>query len=57
MFALFVLEDGLADADALVADIGTRIVGRRRNELFDLFLRLVAERATQRLVWAIFFHV
>src|SRR5215469_7802555 len=57
LFALFVFENRLADADTLVADVRPGVVGRRTDELLHLFLRLVAEGTAERFVWAIFFHV
>src|SRR5713226_1716936 len=56
LLALFVLEDLLADGDALIADVGARIVRRRADQLLDLLLRLVAERAAQRFVGIKFSH-
>ena len=43
-----VFEDGVADGDALVADVGARIIAGRRNQFCDGVLRLVAERAAER---------
>src|SRR5262249_45863132 len=58
LFALFILENRFAHADALVADVGARIVRRRTDQLLDLLLRFVAEGTAQRFVGAIFlFHV
>ena len=45
LFALLVFQNGLANADALIADIRPRIVRGRTDQLFHLFLRLVTERA------------
>src|ERR1700676_2517246 len=56
LFALLILKNGLANADTFVADISARIVRRRADQLFDLFLSLVAEGTAQRLVWIEFFH-
>src|SRR5260370_41398782 len=56
LLALFILENGLANADTFVADVGARIVGRRTDQLLDLLLGLVTEGAAQRLVWVKFFH-
>src|SRR6266581_8506713 len=56
LFPLFVFQDGLANAHALVADIRAGIVRRRTDQLFDLLLRLVAKGAAQWLVWVKFFH-
>ena len=56
LFALLLFEDLLADAHALVADVGARIVGRRTDQLLDLLLRLVAERTAQRFVRVKFSH-
>jgi hypothetical protein len=55
LLALFILKNGLANADAFVADVGARIVRRRADQLFDLFLRLMAKGTAQRLVWVKFF--
>src|ERR1019366_6686244 len=41
---LVVLEDGIADSNALVADIRTRIVAGRGNQLSDYVLTLMAKR-------------
>ena len=57
LFPLFVFENRLADADALIADVRPRVVRRRTDQLFHLLLGLMAEGTAQRLVWAIFFHV
>src|SRR5258705_5939587 len=57
MFALFVFQNRLADADTLVADVRPRIIRRRTDELLHLLLGLVAEGAAKRFVWSIFFHV
>ena len=43
--AAIVVEDGVADRHALVADIGARIVAGRRDQLGDGILRFMAERA------------
>ena len=56
LFALFIFENGLANADAFVADVGARIVRRRADQLFDLFLRFMAKGTAQWLVWVEFFH-
>ncbi len=56
LLALFILENGLADADTFVADVRARIVRRRTNQLLDLLLSLMAEGAAQRLIWIEFFH-
>jgi hypothetical protein len=41
---LVVLKDGIADSNALVADVRTRIVARRGNEFSDYVLTLMAKR-------------
>jgi hypothetical protein len=46
--AAVVLEDRVADSHAFIADVGARIVARRRDQFGHGVLRLVAERATQR---------
>src|SRR5258708_29166931 len=56
LLALFILENGLANADTFIADVGARIVGRRTDQLLDLLLSLVAEGAAQWLGWIKFFH-
>src|SRR5579863_7619526 len=56
LFALFLFEDLLADADTLIADVGARVVRRRADQLFDLLLRLVAERTAERFVRTKFSH-
>ena len=56
--AAVVFEDGVADGDALVADVGARVVGGRRDELGDGVLRFVAERAAKRFFGtAAWFHL
>src|SRR5215469_7526323 len=57
LFALLILQNRLANAHTLVADVRPRVVRRRTDQLFHLFLGLVAEGTAQGLVWAIFFHV
>src|SRR5258708_5801750 len=57
LFALFVFQNRLADADTLIADVRPGIIRRRTDELLHLLLGLVAEGATKRFVWRIFFHV
>ena len=47
-----VFQDRVANCDALVADIGPRIVAGRRDQFGYGILRLMAERATQNLVGA-----
>src|SRR5260370_24013865 len=56
LLALFIFQNGLADADAFVADVRAGIVRRRTDQLFDLFLRLMAEGTAQGLVLVAFFH-
>src|SRR5215469_8081095 len=57
LFPLFVFEDGLANANALVADVRPGIVGRRTDELLYLFLGLMTEGTAKRFIWAVFIHV
>ncbi len=45
--AAIVFENRVADGDALIADVGARIVAGRRDQLGNGVLRLVAERAAQ----------
>src|SRR5580698_9718020 len=47
---LVVLEDRVANRNAFVADIGPRVIARRRNQLTDNILTLVAEGTSQCLV-------
>src|SRR5205807_8227020 len=42
-----IFENGVADRDALVANVGPGIVARGRDQLGNGVLRLVAERAAQ----------
>src|SRR6266850_2773008 len=56
LLAFLIFQNRLANPDALVADIGARIVRRRTDELFDLLLCLMAEGTAQGLVWVEFFH-
>src|SRR6202030_4165965 len=56
LFALLFFENLLADAHALIAYVGARVVGRRTDQFFDLLLRFVAERAAQRFVGIKFSH-
>src|SRR6516225_7293038 len=57
LFSLFVFENGLANADTLVADVRPGIVGRRTDELLYLFLGLMTKETAKRFIWAVFFHV
>jgi hypothetical protein len=45
-----VFDDGIADRNTLIADIGARVITRRGNELTDYVLTLVAERTAKRVV-------
>ncbi len=56
LFALFFLENLLADGHALVADVGARVVRRRADQLLDLLLRFMAEGTAQWFVSAEFFQ-
>src|SRR2546429_10002782 len=56
LFSLLIFQYGLANADALIADVRSWIVRRRTDQLFDLLLSFVAEGAAQRFVWVEFFH-
>jgi hypothetical protein len=47
---LVVFEDGIADGDALIADIRPRVVAGRGDELTDNVLALMAKRAAQSIV-------
>ncbi len=51
LFALFLFQNLLADAHALVADVRARIVRGRADQLLDLLLRFMAEGTAQRFVW------
>jgi hypothetical protein len=50
LFTTVVLEDGVADRNTLIADIRAGIVRRRRDQLGDCVLRLMAERATEGFI-------
>jgi hypothetical protein len=41
-----VLQNGIADGDALVADVRTRVIARRRDELSDYVLTFMAKRTS-----------
>jgi hypothetical protein len=43
---LVVLQNGIADGDALVADVRTRVIARRRDELSDYVLTFMAKRTS-----------
>jgi len=47
---LVVLQNGITDSDALVADIGARIVAWRGNELSNYVLAFMAKRTAQSIV-------
>ena len=47
-----VFQDRVADCDALVANVGARIVAGRRDQFGYGILRLMAERTAQNLVGA-----
>ena len=49
-FRAVVFQNGVADGNALIADVGARIIGGRRNQLGDGVLRLVAKRTAQYFV-------
>src|SRR5580704_5442400 len=51
LLALFVFQNLLADAHALVADVGPRILRGRADKLLHLLLRFMAEGTSQRLFW------
>src|SRR5439155_17481336 len=42
-----IFQNGITNCDALVANIGSRIVARRGDQLSDSVLRFVAERAAK----------
>ena len=57
LFALFVFQNGFANADALITYIGARVVRRRADQLLDLLLRFMAEGTPQRFVGVVLlFH-
>jgi hypothetical protein len=47
---LVVFEDGIADGNALIADICPRVVAGRRDELTNYVLALMAKRTAQSIV-------
>jgi len=47
-----ILENRVAYSDALIANIGARIIGRRGDELSDDVLTFVAEGTTQGIIGA-----
>jgi hypothetical protein len=47
---LVVFQDGIADGDALIADIRPRIVAGRGDELTNYVLALMAKRTAQSIV-------
>jgi hypothetical protein len=47
---LVVFEDGIADRDALIADIRPRVVAGRGDELTNYVLALMAKRTAQSIV-------
>ncbi len=51
-----VFKDRIADGDALVANIGARVVGGGGDQLADNVLALVTERTTKRIVGASALH-
>ena len=51
LLVLVVFQNGVAYGDALIADVGSRIVAERgRDQLSDDILALMTKRATQRFV-------
>jgi hypothetical protein len=51
-----ILKDGIADGDALVANVGARIVGGRGDQLTNNILAFMAERTTQRIIGTYTLH-
>src|ERR1019366_8638001 len=49
-FRAVVLQNGVADGNALIANVGSRVVGGRRDQLGNSVLRLVAKRTAQYFV-------
>ncbi len=47
---LVVFQNGVADGDAFIADVGPRIIARGGNELGHGILRFVAERTTEYVI-------
>jgi len=45
-----VLNDGIADGDAFIADVSSRIVAGRRNKFADDVLALMTERTAEGIV-------
>src|SRR5579884_4158870 len=50
LFVPVVFQDGIANCDTLVADVGSRIVARRGNQLANDILAFMAEGTTERVV-------
>src|SRR5260370_24623520 len=57
LLAFFVVQNRLADADTFVADIRARIVRRRADQFFNLFLGLMAKGTAEGLLWVEFFYL
>src|SRR3954462_10482142 len=49
-FCAIVFQDGVADGDALVANVSPRIIARRGDEFGNSVLRFMAERTTKCFV-------
>jgi len=56
LLALFLFKNLLANTHAFIANVGTRIIRRRTDELLNLLLRFMTERTAQRFVRAKFSH-
>src|SRR5450759_4035508 len=56
LLAAVILQDGVAEGNALVANVGAWVIAGRRDELANNLLALVAEGTTQRLVGTRSFH-
>src|SRR5262249_28666366 len=50
-FTAVVFQNGIADGNALIANVGPGIIARGRNKLGHGVLRLVAKRTTKCLFW------
>src|SRR5258706_15983675 len=50
LIVAIVFQDGIAHRDALITDVGTRIVARGRDQLADNVLAFMTEGTTERVV-------
>jgi hypothetical protein len=56
LFLPVVLEDGIADSNTLVTDVGARVVAGRRNQLTDGVLRLMTKGTAKGIVGTCTLH-